>query len=117
MKTTKGMRVATVWKLCLEMWDWIEEQIRNGTELTIQQLKYAWTSKHGYKLSHDCFFCDYDENYTKTCSACPARTIVPGFHCRRFGMCDWKENPRGFHAMLHDMNNKRLKMNREKRSK
>ncbi len=113
MKTTKGMRVATVWKLCIEMWDWIAEMIRAGDERNIDDLKDVWCEQYGYELEMSCFFCDKAEGY---CEQCQGTTIDPTFMCHGESTYHYYTDPLKFHAKLHRMNDKRLKMNREKRS-
>jgi len=115
MRTTKGMRIATVWRLCIEMWEWIVERIEAGDERDIEKLKEAWLKEHGYKLYLDCFFCDYmKRNRDGSCSPCPAVTIDPDFDCMSI-VYDYYENPVKFLAKLHRMHKKFLKMQKEKR--
>lgn len=112
MKTTQGMRIATVWKLCIEMWDWIAERIRAGDRRDVDTLKDIWCEEHGYSLEVSCFFCDkagFD------CRACPAREIDTAFDCYVDSPYIYSERPLKFHAKLHRMNKKRLKILREKR--
>lgn len=112
MKTTKGMRSATVWKLCIEMWDWIAERIRVGSTDSVETLKRQWCAKKGYDLYAKCFFCDWAKRHTKRvlfCSKCPGRNITKTFSCQALAY-DYQHDPLKFRAKLHRMNTKRLKM-------
>ena len=115
MKTTKGMRVATVWKLCLEMWDWIVERILAGDERDVSELKLAWCKGHNFDLRAACFFCDYALRvsgerflFEEACICCPGKAVSPRFDCQNEAY-DWDYEPLRFHAKLHRMNKKRLK--------
>lgn len=113
MKTTKGMKEATVWKLCIEMWDWIAEQIRAGSKRKIWELKDQWCGENGYTLENSCFFCDYQERHPKqgdgiSCHGCPGYMIAPRFDCFD-GAYSFVSEPLKFHAKLHRMNKERLR--------
>ena len=124
MKTTKGMRLTTVWKLCVEMWDWREYKRQGKTRQSATETKRDWCELKGYKLLQDCFFCDYaflqaqkngDEEYTKDdvpmidCSYCPGRLIEKNFNCERQGMSWLDTSSWSFHTKLHRMYDKFLK--------
>ncbi len=114
MKTTKGMQLKTVWKLCIEMWDWIAEQTNakaaypDGRLKDIGNLKTEWADDHGYKLQATCFFCDYAIKRGGGCKSCPGQSIEPRFGCGNKGY-DYKMAPLKFHAKLHRMYKKFLK--------
>ncbi len=118
MKTTKGMRVATVWKEQIRMWD---DTFKLGlTSENVKQLKVDWCEKNDYNLELDCFFCDVVIRKNRgilDCDMCPGRKVSPRFHCNPTNArgIRWYERPIDFHAKLHRMNVKRLKMNREKK--
>ena len=120
MKTTKGMRVATVWKLCLEMWDWVAERILAGDSRDVEELKAVWCGEHEYDVELDCLFCDRSirrwvakndfegETMPLVCDYCPGADVFVRFDCRQKGW-HWKDNPLKFRAKLHRMNKKRIK--------
>lgn len=121
MKTTQGMRVATVWKLCIEMWDWIEIKLRVDPHADIVDLKEQWCRDNGYTLQDDCFFCDVADKemgsyefWDERCHVCPAKKVAPQFECKDYRYA-YRSRPLKFHAKLHRMNKKRLKVLREKR--
>lgn len=117
LKTTKGMRKATVWKLCLEMWDWIAEMIRAGDDRGIWGLKRAWLTEHGYAMENECFFCDWAIADGKNCeNDCPGTVVDPRFRCDRTAY-HYDDAPLKFHAKLHRMDKKRRQMNREKKKR
>lgn len=125
MKSTKGMKITTVWKLCLEMWDWIAEKMRAGDEPDVEILKYIWAENHEYDIDLACFFCDYAIRRTpnpdnqplevliNNCTLCPGRQVEKNFDCRA-RKHHWREEPLKFHAKLHRMNKKRLQVLRGK---
>ncbi len=104
MKNTKGMRLTTVWKLCVEMWDWIAERIRAGDERSVGKLKRAWAESHGWG-SNCCFFCLAAPG---GCTDCPGKKVTPRFHCMNTAY-DYLCEPLKFHAKLHRMYKKFLK--------
>ena len=116
MKTTKDMKLKTVWKLCIKMWDWIAEEIRAGSKFSVSSLKSQWCRMHGYELLSDCFFCDYSDRMfpgsqvvEDLCPHCPARAVAKTFTCQQ-SPHNYKRAPLSFHAKLHRMNKKRLAM-------
>ena len=114
MKTTKGMKIATVWKLCLDMWDWIVYRIRAGDKRDVNELKLAWCKGRNFDLRAACFFCDYallrtpSGDLSKACHLCPGVQVHKSFCCHRKEYF-WFGSPLKFHAKLHRMNKKRLK--------
>lgn len=112
MRTTKGMRLPTIWKKCLEMWDWIVEQIKAGDTRSVAVLKNEWCYRNGWDLQYTCFFCDYAVRHSKCsmgyyCHVCPGRMIDVLFQCTRDAYF-WSEKPIKFRAELHRLNKKRL---------
>ncbi|MCK5609330.1 hypothetical protein KAR91_46080 [Candidatus Pacearchaeota archaeon] len=122
MKNTEGMRVATVWKLCLEMWD--DEELLSHCQVWIG--KSRWCRKKGYKIDDNCFFCDFARRtffrkhkrpyreFEEACKYCPGRAVSPSFNCFNRAY-RYNVFPRKFAVKLHRMNKKRLEMNRAKR--
>ena len=88
------------WKLCIEQWDWMEEQGFGDIGI----LKFDWLIKHGYEDIHEnCFFCHYAKQQSGQCSNyceyCPPRKIDPNFQCE----CDryhYRGQPHKFHAKI-----------------
>ena len=88
------------WVLCLRMWRWIVKQIREGSKLTVYELKSQWLSDNGFEhVSGECFFCDV----AATCSYCPGRLIDPDFSCDADAY-DYRKNPAGFLKELLRLN-------------
>ena len=115
------MRVATVWKLQLQMADWIAGQLKI-CQATVGHLKRQWLDEHSYFLHENCFFCDSAMYKTGSrdsevyCEECPGRRVYKNFHCCQHAGYHWSENPFEFIAKLHRMDKKRLQMLREKRT-
>ena len=120
-KTTRCMRIATVWVQCLKMW----KAVIYGTDKT------EWCDAHNYSdLFLSCFFCDYAvrrqeklvdiSSFTYglryTCKFCPAKTVDPKFLCQN-RKYHWAKHPDKFYTKLQDMNTKRLESNRKNRSR
>ena len=113
MKTTKGLKLDTVWDRCIAMAEfvakWHEER-----GLAPRLLKRMWLSANGYEPSdvyNLCLFCDYADRHTPDtaqtiCPRCPGRAVDKSFNCR-IESYHWRYNPAAFANKLKKMNAKR----------
>lgn len=103
----KKLTLNETWRLCLSMWRWIAKQWREGTELTVGQLKRLWLEKHEHEGVYlNCFFCEY--RYSRgNCENCPGALVDSAFRCGN-SEYEWCKNPIGFYNKLRSLNRKRL---------
>ncbi len=108
----KRLTLGQTWKLCLSMWGWIAKQVREGSRLTVEQLKNQWLIAHGYGdlgIRDNCFFCEYMVSRPiKSCEkGCPGTRIDKKFWCMDHSY-HFLDNPIGFLNKLVSLNRKRL---------
>ncbi len=111
----KKRTLSETWRLCLEMWKWIDEEIEaKGLNYWKHiDLKQRWLKKHRIRgnIRFNCFFCHYAFEHAQEkdpCLACPGKLVNKSFHCgnRRY---DWCTNPYAFYKKLVSLNKTRLK--------
>lgn len=103
------------WKLCLEQWKWIIEQLDKGSKEDIEVLKVRWLKLKGLATSPcaECFFCEYAKqnngrlSWAARCVDCPAVLVSPVFSCQKKSY-HYKYHPRAFYKKLLTLNKKRL---------
>lgn len=122
------------WKLCLEMWKWIDKHIEMLEDLVdhdasykyVDFLKDMWARDHGYegKLENGCFFCEYAETHggrvdPEYCLNCPGHQVEAGFCCQPdeddeedTTNFDWGLQPREFYNYLKQLDRKRRRAKR-----
>jgi hypothetical protein len=108
------MTLNKTWEECLRMWKWVSKKWKKGDNVLV--LKIDWLHDNGYgfnELDHDCFFCEYDEFYSRKynnkgeCRLCPARKIDNNFGCA-LSRYSYKNKPKAFYRKLVELNKKRL---------
>ncbi len=108
----KKLTLDQTWKLCMSMWRWIAKQKREGSRLTVEQLKNQWLIAHGYGgkgIRDNCFFCEYMASHsTMPCEkGCPGTRIDKKFWCLDLSY-HFLDNPIAFYNKLVSLNRKRL---------
>ena len=117
------LTLAQVWKLHLEQWKWIVEQIDAGSELRVTDLKDQWMKLHGLEdcVLHDCFFCHYtrhtdiDGSLWIDCSRCPGRQVNRKFRCEN-KTYHYFNHPHAFLRKSRELNAQRLAQKRQARA-
>lgn len=118
----KKLNLDETWRLCLQMWRWIDEQIEKHDMHCWENhnLKSLWLKKQRIKrhVLMNCFFCDYaekrngllvkDNNSNYNCPECPARLVNRKFNCEKWKSYCWCDNPRAFYVKLVALNKIRL---------
>ena len=113
----KKMSLDETWKNCKDMWQWIAEQIENGSDKGIGTLKHEWLNDNGYEgyLKYDCFFCTYagkgrdrSISFNELCSACPARKVDEEFKCEGESEYSWHRHPVEFYKKIKSLDQKRI---------
>lgn len=108
----KKLTLNQTWKYCLEMWEWVAEQIKQGTDLDVDALKEKWLRKYTHirSLYNDCFFCEYLKRHCTEgdCSTCPGKLVNKRFYCNN-QTYHYDRKPLKFYQKLVKMNEKRLK--------
>lgn len=109
----KISRLDLCWKNCMSLWGWVAEQIKSGSEKTVDELKEEWATTHGFtKVLYYCFFCEYTmtpgEDF-EDCNKCPAKKVDKEFECCGDADIHYSTDPIGFYNNLRALNRKRLK--------
>ena len=121
----KKLTLDETWVQCLEMWEWIAEQVKAGKvsccdAQSIADLKRKWLKKRRITrgIPYFCFFCEYsdahgggrwNDNDEEFCPACPARLVSRSFHCESRKSYNWQDKPIAFYNKLVALNKKTLK--------
>jgi len=105
---------AETWQLCIQMWRWVVDQWRK-TRDPIRIIKARWMDKFwgGRYIYANCFFC---EAVNGECFECPGRKINSQFHCVNFTY-HYEDCPDKFLKKILAMDEKRRRINRERRKK
>ncbi len=110
------LSIDETWRRCMDMWQFIAEQLKNGSEESSGVLKERWLRSYypDDDLKYDCYFCEAAkkisfEDHKCMCIGCPAREIDPTFDCDN-GDNSWHLNGIGFYNTLCDLNQKRLRL-------
>ncbi len=96
------------WVLCLRKWRWIVKMVREGTELSVPDLKDQWLRENGFFLGEEivsCFFCTYNGNSggMGPCENCPGVLVDYSFDCCAPGY-NYCEEPIAFYKELLRLN-------------
>ena len=93
------------WCKCLNQWDKVARDIRNGSTESVSDLKFKYMAEGG----ESCMFCAYNEEQKAAgCQHCPGHLVDPAFHCMGTKY-DYRFHPILFHAKLIELNGKRLR--------
>jgi len=115
------------------MWKWIDAEVQKRGRppfdaRSIAPLKRTWLATHGYseqkRPTYHCFFCEYalqrdglllgDKSH-HSCPACPGRLVSKKFRCEGVPYC-WCSAPHEFYKKLLELNEKRKKNKRRKKT-
>lgn len=114
----KKLTLGKTWTLCLRMWKWIAEQIKENPTLPVNNLKWQWLERNGFnplEIFERCFFCQYAilHNGCMNCD-CPGKLVDMKFSCidTRY---DYEDEPIKFYQKLLSLNRKRLLKKRTKK--
>lgn len=103
------LKLREAWKLCLEQWKWVIEQLDIDSTRNSDGLKNAWFRKFGKgaKPIACCYFCEYDNQFKGGgCGHCPGKLVSDRFRCDYKGF-EYDYNPRKFYARLLRLDKKR----------
>ena len=106
----KKLTLDEAWDHCLRMWQWIAEQIENGSDVCVATLKHNWIDDHGmqdWDIFASCFFCQYDTENKGECQKCPAFMVDSEFDCMK-GEYRYCGKPIAFYNKIVELNKKRL---------
>ena len=87
-----------------KMWNWIADQLENGVTEEIWTLKKRYCKENELSLMHDCFCCEYNDNFRK-CDDCPLLWGAEEYQDTTFCVPEYDDNGVSWwKANSHSMN-------------
>jgi hypothetical protein len=107
----KALSLNMIWELCIEMWEYVVEQMNTPwNTFSVDHYKAKWIKNHGFKgksVNNCCFFCQYDGYYRDNCQNCPAKLVNKEFNCCG-QLYHYEQHPTKFLAEVKRLNKIRL---------